>query len=414
MRWHIRSTMRRGRAPGAVRRRDGRRRSGRIADAYRTARRPASSRAGAIVEPRRAPARFLPRRASTVCVSCGSSASAGRRVPIARRSRAPTGLAKPLPFSTPRARASLRRRTPRTRCSRSRRRPSGGFGARPARRRAHVGRLAVFRAAGRSALADALADRLRRAAAARSARRALVDELPRADVVLCRRRRRASCFASPATSCPAHVRPRASPLPATGWARSRSTGRSATPDSVAGGGVHGARAPSTSADYVGGDRASQNATQWEGRHGEAAVRAAHPAERCRRSVSRPRVRGNTRPGRYCHVPNPQSDVGHGCPRIEAQIERFAPGFRELRAGPQRDSAASRHRASQDANMAGGDIGAGVHRPPATVPRVRRGASSSRTERRCEGLYLCSSSTPPGGGVHGMCGYSAALVALRDS
>ncbi len=97
-------------------------------------------------------------------------------------------------------------------------------------------------------------------------------------------------------------------------------------------------------------------------------------------------------------------------RIEAQIERFAPGFRDrilarATAGPASVEA-------HNANYVGGDINGGVadlrqffFRP---VP------SLSPWSTPVDGLYLCSSSTPPGGGVHGMCGRAAANVVLRDA
>jgi phytoene dehydrogenase-like protein len=110
---------------------------------------------------------------------------------------------------------------------------------------------------------------------------------------------------------------------------------------------------------------------------------------------------------YCHIPN-------GCDvdmtgAIEAQVERFAPGFRDLIVA--RSSAGPATLQSRDANLVGGDINGGAgtlsqlfFRP---APRLR----PYRTPIR--GLYLCSASTPPGGGVHGMCGYHAATLALRD-
>jgi phytoene dehydrogenase-like protein len=109
---------------------------------------------------------------------------------------------------------------------------------------------------------------------------------------------------------------------------------------------------------------------------------------------------------YCHVP-------HACDldmtdRIESQLERFAPGFRDTILARHTMRPADFHRHNQ--NMLGGDIGGGantlrqlIFRPvarwnPYTTPNPR--------------LYLCSSSTPPSGGVHGMCGYWAAKTALN--
>jgi phytoene dehydrogenase-like protein len=109
---------------------------------------------------------------------------------------------------------------------------------------------------------------------------------------------------------------------------------------------------------------------------------------------------------YCHVPNGSTvDMTE---RIEEQIERFAPGFR--------DCVLARHVASpaelerMDANLVGGDISGGdmslgqfIFRP------TFRGYSTGAPN-----IYLCSASTPPGGGVHGMCGYHAATLALRQT
>ena len=110
---------------------------------------------------------------------------------------------------------------------------------------------------------------------------------------------------------------------------------------------------------------------------------------------------------YCHVPNgSQVDMGE---RIEAQVERFAPGFKRLVLarhvmGPQSLEA-------HNANYVGGDIVGGANTLGQLFARpVLRWNPYSTPER---GVYLCSASTPPGGGVHGMCGYHAACAALRD-
>ncbi len=108
---------------------------------------------------------------------------------------------------------------------------------------------------------------------------------------------------------------------------------------------------------------------------------------------------------YCHVPA-GSDVDM-TDRIEAQVERFAPGFRDriLARSAHGPAAMEAH----DANYIGGDINGGIQdirqlifRPWPSLDPYRVG----------NGLYLCSSSTPPGGGVHGMCGMLAARSALR--
>jgi phytoene dehydrogenase-like protein len=91
--------------------------------------------------------------------------------------------------------------------------------------------------------------------------------------------------------------------------------------------------------------------------------------------------------------------------IEAQVERFAPGFKAtIAARSAMDSAEVQRR---NPNYAGGDINGGVH-------DLRALALPTRYSTPLPGVYLCSSSTPPGGGVHGMCGYWAARATLRQS
>lgn len=106
---------------------------------------------------------------------------------------------------------------------------------------------------------------------------------------------------------------------------------------------------------------------------------------------------------YCHVPNGSQVDMLG--RLEGQIERFAPGFRETVLARHVLSPAQLE--SMDANLVGGDIGGGVMdlRQFLFRPTSRHYATSARD------VYICSSSTPPGGGVHGMCGYHAAMRAL---
>ncbi|MGH7962137.1 MAG: phytoene desaturase family protein [Candidatus Binatia bacterium] len=109
---------------------------------------------------------------------------------------------------------------------------------------------------------------------------------------------------------------------------------------------------------------------------------------------------------YCHVPN--GSTVSMVDRIEAQIERFAPGFRTrvLARSILTPADLERH----NANLVGGDINGGVQdlRQLFLRPTLRLYTTPA------QGLYLCSSSTPPGGGVHGMCGYFAARVALRKT
>ena len=108
---------------------------------------------------------------------------------------------------------------------------------------------------------------------------------------------------------------------------------------------------------------------------------------------------------YCHVPN-GSKVDM-LKKLEDQVERFAPGFRECILARRVFSPADLE--TMDANLIGGDIGGGVMdlRQIVFRPTWRCYATSATN------LYICSSSTPPGGGVHGMCGYHAAKMALRS-
>ncbi len=108
---------------------------------------------------------------------------------------------------------------------------------------------------------------------------------------------------------------------------------------------------------------------------------------------------------YCHVP-------HGSPAdrtaaIEAQVERFAPGFRDIILARHTFTAPEMER--HDWNLVGGDINGGS---AALKQLVFRPAVRLDPYAAARGLYLCSASTPPGGGVHGMCGHHAAQSALR--
>lgn len=109
---------------------------------------------------------------------------------------------------------------------------------------------------------------------------------------------------------------------------------------------------------------------------------------------------------YCHVPNGSPVDAAGA--IEARIEQFAPGFRDRVLA--RATKTALDMAGYDANYIGGDINAGAQDLAQIVARPVPKWDPYRTPRR--GLYLCSSSTPPGGGVHGMSGYLAARSALR--
>ena len=110
---------------------------------------------------------------------------------------------------------------------------------------------------------------------------------------------------------------------------------------------------------------------------------------------------------YCHVPNGSTvDMTE---RIEAQVERFAPGFRERILARSALGPAEIER--YNANYVGGDINAGA----ATLSQLftRPVARVSPYTTPLPGVFLCSASTPPGGGVHGMCGFHAARAALRQ-
>ena len=95
--------------------------------------------------------------------------------------------------------------------------------------------------------------------------------------------------------------------------------------------------------------------------------------------------------------------------IAAQIERFAPGFRDLVVARSVMTAAGME--SYNQNYIGGDIGGGIQDLRQTIFRPAMRWSPYRVP--VPGVYLCSSSSPPGAGVHGRCGELAALLALRD-
>jgi phytoene dehydrogenase-like protein len=111
---------------------------------------------------------------------------------------------------------------------------------------------------------------------------------------------------------------------------------------------------------------------------------------------------------YTHVPNGSTRTDEAVTAIEAQLERFAPGFRDLvLARSILDPAALE---AQNPNYVGGDIAGGSADLRQLFARPVARPNPYRTP--IDGVYLCSSSTPPGGGVHGMCGYHAARAALR--
>ena len=110
---------------------------------------------------------------------------------------------------------------------------------------------------------------------------------------------------------------------------------------------------------------------------------------------------------YCHVPN--GSTADQTETIEKQVERFAPGFRDRILA--RHVMTTQQLEAYNPNYIGGDINSGAIdiRQLFTRPALR--TSPYRTSAK--GLYLCSASTPPGGGVHGMCGYHAARRAMKD-
>jgi phytoene dehydrogenase-like protein len=110
---------------------------------------------------------------------------------------------------------------------------------------------------------------------------------------------------------------------------------------------------------------------------------------------------------YCHVPfDSKIDMSE---RIESQIERFAPGFRDCVLGRHKMGAADLQKSNS--NLAGGDINGGAANLMQLIARPVLSPTPYRTA--LPGVYLCSASTPPGGGVHGMCGYHAARAALHE-
>jgi phytoene dehydrogenase-like protein len=143
---------------------------------------------------------------------------------------------------------------------------------------------------------------------------------------------------------------------------------------------------------------------------EAAIRSGKHAERPFVLLAQPSLFDVTRAPQgkhtawaYCHVPfESKVDV---LENLEQQIERFAPGFRDIVLARRVLSPAALE--AMDANLIGGDIGGGALdvRQFLFRPTWRQYATSARD------LYICSSSTPPGAGVHGMCGYHAARSAI---
>lgn len=110
---------------------------------------------------------------------------------------------------------------------------------------------------------------------------------------------------------------------------------------------------------------------------------------------------------YCHVPNgSRVDMTNA---IEKQVERFAPGFRDLILG--RHTMNTEQMEAYNPNYIGGDINGGSIDISQLFSRPALRFPAYRTSDK--GIYICSSSSPPGGGVHGMCGYHAAKQVLKD-
>lgn len=110
---------------------------------------------------------------------------------------------------------------------------------------------------------------------------------------------------------------------------------------------------------------------------------------------------------YCHVPN--SSPVDMTVEIEKQVERFAPGFRDQILARHVMNAAQME--EYNPNYVGGDINGGMMNVGQLFTRPALRLSPYKTSAK--GIYICSSSTPPGGGVHGMCGYHAARKVLKD-
>ena len=154
-----------------------------------------------------------------------------------------------------------------------------------------------------------------------------------------------------------------------------------------------------------GEIAASERAPWEGRHAERpfVLLAQHTLfDRTRAPEGRHTVWA------YCHVPNGSREDMTA--RIEAQIERFAPGFGERVLA--RSSLGPGDLEARNPSLVGGDLNGGAADLRGLLARPALRPVPYRTP--LPGLYLCSASTPPGGGVHGMCGYLAARAALSDA
>ena len=145
---------------------------------------------------------------------------------------------------------------------------------------------------------------------------------------------------------------------------------------------------------------------------ESAALRGEVAERPFLLVGQPTLIDSSRAPAGTHVAWAYTHVPHGCDvdmtaRMEAQMERFAPGFRDLVLARKSWSPAGLE--EHDANLVGGDISAGMMDLRQLFFRPAIKLNPYKTS--IDGVYLCSASTPPGGAVHGMCGYYAARAAL---
>jgi len=257
-----------------------------------------------------------------------------------------------------------------------------------------------FPRGGSQCLAEALADRLQELGGEIHTASA-VDELPRADVVL-------------ADVVPRElVRIAGDRLPAH-YARSLSRYRHGPGVFKLDWALDGP-IPWTAADCTRAGTVHLGGTFEEVAESERAPRQGRHAERPYVLLTQPSLFDDTRApaGKhtawgYCHVPSGSAE--DMTDRIEAQVERFAPGFRDLVLA--RSALGPTDFERRNRNIVGGDINGGLMDLRQLFFRPVRRLVPYRTP--VKGLYLCSSSTPPGGGVHGMCGYSAALTALGDS
>ena len=332
------------------------------------------------------------------------AALARRCSPRASRARRPAGrrrcAARALPHAGRARAASPAWR--RTRCARCSAPGTTAFG---------LVLLALGHACGWPVAARRLGgDRRRDARPPRGARRhgrdGPRDQLARA---ICRRRarscstsRRASCWRSAATRCrPLPARARPLPLRAR---RLQGRLRALGPVPVE-------RAPEcrrAGTVHLGGtleEIAASEATVARGGHPERPVRARRPAV-----ARRPLARAGGPPHAVGLLPRPERlDRRHG--------RRDRAPDRALRAGLPRPACSRARRAgpaqleADNPNYVGGDINGGA-REPAAAARAARSLSANPYATPDPRLFLCSSSTPPGGGVHGMCGYHAARAALR--